>query len=78
MRPMVQLTRLNHSPFYLNADLIETIETTPDTVISLTTAQKVVVLEEAQEVVRRVLKFRRELLRGQGNTLGVLDGESGN
>ena len=43
----------------LNSDLIEHIESTPDTVISLTTGQKVIVLESADEVVRRVIDFRR-------------------
>ena len=56
---MIHLTRLNHLPLVLNADLIESIEVTPDTVISLTTGQKLVVLEPAEEVVRRVLDFRR-------------------
>ena len=56
---MIQLTRLNHVSLVLNADLIECIESTPDTVISLTTGQKLVVLEPPEEVVRRVVEFRR-------------------
>ena len=58
---MIHLTRLNHLPLVLNADLIESIEVTPDTVISLTTGQKLVVLEPAEEVVRRVVEFRRSI-----------------
>ena len=58
---MIQLTRINRLPLVLNADLIEHIETTPDTVISLTNGQKFVVLEPADEVVRRVIRFRREI-----------------
>ena len=58
---MIHLTRLNHVPMVLNADLIETIDVTPDTVISLTTGVKLVVLEPAEEVVRRVLEFRRAI-----------------
>jgi flagellar protein FlbD len=42
--------------------LIEHVETTPDTVISLTTGHKFVVLESADEVIRRVVGFRREIL----------------
>ena len=61
---MIHLTRLNHLPLVLNADLIESIEVTPDTVISLTTGQKLVVLEPAEEVVRRVVEFRRAILGG--------------
>jgi flagellar protein FlbD len=58
---MIHLTRLNHRPLVLNADLIESIEATPDTMISLTTGQKLVVLEPAEEVVRRVVEFRRAI-----------------
>jgi len=56
---MIRLTRISHTPVVLNSDLIEHIESTPDTVISLTTGQKVVVLETTDEVIRRVIEFRR-------------------
>lgn len=59
---MIRLTRISHAPVVLNSDLIEHIESTPDTVISLTTGQKVVVRESADEVVRRVIEFRRAVL----------------
>ena len=59
---MIHLTRINHVPLVLNADLIEHVETTPDTVISMTNGQKFVVLESADEVVRRVIEFRRAIL----------------
>ena len=58
---MIPLTRLNHLSLVLNADLIEWIEVTPDTVISLTTGQKLVVLESAEEVVSRIIEFRRAI-----------------
>lgn len=58
---MIQLTRINHAPLVLNSDLIEHIEATPDTVISLTTGQKFMVLESADEVVSRTIAFRREI-----------------
>jgi flagellar protein FlbD len=61
---MIHVTRLNHRPLVLNADLIESIDVTPDTVISLTTGQKLVVLEPAEEVVRRVVEFRRAIYSG--------------
>ena len=50
---MIPLTRLNHTRFYLNAALIEHIESTPDTVITLTSGQKFVVMESVEEVVAR-------------------------
>jgi flagellar protein FlbD len=59
---MIRLTRINHVPLVLNADLIEHIEITPDTVISMTSGQKFMVLESADEVVRRVIQFRRVIL----------------
>jgi flagellar protein FlbD len=61
---MIRLTRLNHVPLILNSDLIEHIEVTPDTVISLTTGQKLMVLESADEVVERVRDFRRSVFEG--------------
>jgi len=60
---MIRLTRLNHEPVYLNSDLIEHIEITPDTLITLTTGQKIVVLEKAEEVVDRIIGFRVAVAR---------------
>lgn len=56
---MIHVTRINHLPLVLNADLIEHIETTPDTIISLTNGQKLVVLESVEEIISRVISFRR-------------------
>ncbi len=61
---MIELTRLNHVPLVLNSDLIEHIEITPDTVITLTSGQKIMVLEPAAEVVARVIAFRRSVFSG--------------
>jgi flagellar protein FlbD len=60
---MIRLTRINQVPLVLNADLIEHVETTPDTVISMTNGQKFVVLESSEEVIHRVIEFRREILK---------------
>jgi flagellar protein FlbD len=59
---MIKLTRLNHVPLILNSDLIEHIESTPDTVITLTSGQKLMVRETAEEIVDKVIAFRRALL----------------
>ncbi len=56
---MIRLTRINRVPLVLNSDLIEHVEATPDTVIALTTGQKLVVLESAEEVIQKVVEFRR-------------------
>jgi flagellar protein FlbD len=58
---MIRLTRLNHLPLMLNSDLIEHIEVTPDTVITLTTGQILRVRESADEVVERIVDFRRRI-----------------
>ena len=58
---MVRLTRLNRKPLVLNSDLIEHIEETPDTVITLTNGQIVRVLETADRVIELVVEFRRKI-----------------
>jgi len=59
---MIRLTRINHVPLVLNADLIEHIEITPDTVIAMTSGQKFMVLESADEVISKVILYRRSIV----------------
>ena len=61
---MIQLTRINRTALVLNSDLIEHVEVTPDTVISMTTGQKFMVRESADEVIRKVVAFRRQICEG--------------
>ncbi|MGQ9917048.1 MAG: flagellar FlbD family protein [Bryobacteraceae bacterium] len=58
---MIRLTRINETPFYVNAELIAFIDTTPDTVLTLTTGEKVRVRECAEEVVKRVVEYKRRV-----------------
>jgi len=58
---MIWLTRLNHVPLVLNSDMIEHVEVTPDTVITLTNGQIWRVRESAEEVVERIVRFRRRI-----------------
>lgn len=63
---MIKLTRFNsddskQGEFILNAEIIETIEQTPDTVITLVNGKKLIVEEKMEEVVRRVMAYRRAL-----------------
>ncbi len=58
---MIELTRLNGKKFILNADLIEIIDCTPDTVITLTTNKKIVVMESPHEVTEKVVVYRRRI-----------------
>ena len=59
---MITLTRLNEIEFYLNPDHIELIEETPDTVISLSNGRKFVVLESADQIVEKMIDYRRRIL----------------
>jgi flagellar protein FlbD len=61
---MIQLTRLNQKALTVNSDLIKFVENTPDTVITLVSGEKFVVLESAAAIVERVVEFRRRLLDG--------------
>lgn len=56
---MIALKRLNGSPFLLNPELIEQIESTPDTVITLTTGNNIVVLDKADAVIEKIVEYRR-------------------
>lgn len=58
---MISVTRLDGSEFIINADLIETIEATPDTVITFAHDKKVVVREAPQEIIERVVLFRHRV-----------------
>ena len=59
---MVKLTRLNDSKVVINADLIEFIEALPDTIVTLTTGQKIMVKESVEEVVDKVVEYKRSIL----------------
>ena len=61
---MIQLTRLNNHPLAVNSDLIKFVEQSPDTVITLVNGEKIVVRESSQEVLERVVEFRRSVLQG--------------
>jgi flagellar protein FlbD len=62
---MIHVTRLNQSSIVLNCDLIEHIESTPDTVITLVNNQTLTVLETADEIVERIRTYRRSVLLPQ-------------
>lgn len=56
---MIMLHRLNKAEFLLNGDLIETIEATPDTMITLTTGKKIMVRDGIEDVVGKIINFRQ-------------------
>lgn len=59
---MIRLTRLNKSNFVLNCELIETVESTPDTVITTVNGKKIVVTESIDEIVEKVIKYKKNVL----------------
>ncbi len=60
---MIELKRLNGNPLSINCDLIKYAEASPDTVLTLITGEKLVVLESCAEVSERVLAYRSAVLR---------------
>jgi flagellar protein FlbD len=58
---MIELTRLNDKKFFLNPHLIETIEETPDTVITLNSGQRYVVRERLDKIVEMTIEYRKRL-----------------
>ncbi|MFQ5425069.1 MAG: flagellar FlbD family protein [Phycisphaerae bacterium] len=58
---MISVTRLNGKPFVMNAELIKTIESTPDTMVTLISGEHLVVKESVEEVVRRAVAYCRSI-----------------
>ncbi len=61
---MIELTKLNGRPITMNADMIVSVEETPDTVVTLNTGNKFIVKESRQEVKNLVILYKREILQG--------------
>ena len=59
---MIELTRLNGRAMMLNSDLIKTAEASPDTMLTLINGEKLIVREEIEEVVERIMGYRARLL----------------
>lgn len=58
---MIELTNIRGNSFILNCDLIETLESTPDTVVSTINGKKYIVSESIEEIVDKVLEYKRKL-----------------
>jgi len=70
---MIELTRLNGSVMVLNSDLIKTAESSPDTMLTLITGEKLIVREDTADVVTRVLDYRAQLLAAVATRLSQFD-----
>ncbi|HEY8320246.1 MAG TPA: flagellar FlbD family protein [Candidatus Baltobacteraceae bacterium] len=58
---MIALIRLNGQPLMVNCDLIESIEATPDTVVTLTSGNKLIVRDSMDEVQAKIVAFKRKI-----------------
>lgn len=58
---MIKVTKFDGNEIVINAELIETVEATPDTVVSLTTKNKILVRETVDEIVRKVLDYKQTI-----------------
>ena len=64
---MIPLTKLNHQRFAVNPDLIKFMEQAPDTVLTLVTGEKLVILESSEVVLSRIIDFRRAITNLQSD-----------
>jgi flagellar protein FlbD len=62
---MIKLTGLNKEAFVLNAEVIEKIEVVPETLITLINGKKCIVLESTEEVIRKVLDYKKKIFEGR-------------
>jgi len=67
---MIQLTRLNGKKLVVNAELIEFVESTPDTILTLNTGHKVLVRESVDEVIDNVIDYKRRIYAGPAKGSG--------
>ena len=56
---MIKVRKINGEEVVINAELIETVEARPDTTISLTTGNKIIVKDTVSEVIEKVIEYRR-------------------
>ena len=59
---MIEITRLNGKALTINAEVIERVEENPDTCITLTTGNKIIVKESRQEIKNLVVLYKKEIL----------------
>lgn len=59
---MIEVTRLNGTKVLINAELVEMVEETPDSVISFTTGKKLIVKESRQEIKNLVKSYKRDIM----------------
>ena len=56
---MIKVAKINGKEFVINAELIEMMESTPDTIVTLTTGRKLVLRDKLDDVINRVIAYRK-------------------
>jgi flagellar protein FlbD len=64
---MIFVTKMNNETVLLNNDLIETVEETPDTVVTLTTGKKFIIKESSEEILKKVIDFKIKIYNSNYN-----------
>lgn len=60
---MVKITRLNDAELIINSDLIESIESTPDTTITMTTGKRIIAKESIDDIINKIISYRQKVNR---------------
>ncbi len=58
---MITITRLNDKEIVINAELIETVEETPDTTITMTTGRKYIAKETSEEIIKKIIEYKQKI-----------------
>ncbi len=70
---MIRLTRFNRQTFMVNSDAIKFVESAPDTTVTLMNGERLLVLESVDEVVARIVAFRREIWPALGHAAAAAE-----
>lgn len=60
---MIEVTRLNEKTIMINCELIESVEETPDTVITFNHGKKLVVKEDIEEIKHKIIEYKQEIFK---------------
>lgn len=64
---MIEVTRLDNSIMVVNVEKIQSLQSTPDTVITFTNNMKMIVREPLEEISKKILKYQRSVRSGKSN-----------
>ncbi len=72
---MIEVTRLDDSKVWINADLVKFVKGSPDTIITLSTGERIIVKEEVKDVCKKIVEYYRAIYRGTGGIMAFAYGE---